>query len=82
MWKKLDPGHVPGASSLDPPMLNPAPGHTDGIHVEVAYSSFSIIRYFLAKSWQNPASIDREEQNKKISPPQVRIESTTSRSSF
>ena len=35
---------------------------------------------FSAKSWRNPASIDGEEQNKKL--PLVGIEPTTSRSSL
>ena len=47
-----------------------------------AFSSFEFFYnlLFSAKSWQNPATIDGEEQNKKL--PLVGIEPTTSRSSL
>ena len=48
-----------------------------GVHVPKKTVEFFYNSLFPAKSWQDPASIDREEQNKKL--PLLRIECTTSR---
>ena len=50
------------------------------IWLQLASIEFFYNSPFSAKSWQNPASMDKEEQNKKL--PLVDIEPTTSWSSL